>query len=259
MRDPYTIYAEYILGLKKLDDLEEDLTHAQRGQIIHEIFHEFIQLYRENLPDQAEQKLLGLAREKLGPLMDNESVRSFWWPRIENIAQGFINTERALRNKRRTVETEHQGKYEIPNFTLTGQTDRIDQTTEKDLVIVDYKTGASPSWPDVEAGFSPQLPLEALLSGTPVEKILELEYWEARGGAVPVKIKPMSAKKSKKPVHDIIRDAAEGLQKIIAAYQKPGQVFPAQPWPQKALKYNDYAQLARIKEWSVVEDDEAAA
>src|SRR5690606_17596090 len=130
----------------------------ERGQIIHDVLYEFLKLYPEHLPDKPAEKLLGLAREKLGLLLNNTSVRSFWWPKIEKIADGFVRLEQDFRQSRRTIAVEQDGRYEkINDFILTGKTDRVDQTKNGDLIVIDYKTGQIPSWSEVEEGFAPQL------------------------------------------------------------------------------------------------------
>lgn len=50
MRDPYSVFAKYILRLKPLDDVETDLTMADYGTIIHAILEKFNNKYNEALP-----------------------------------------------------------------------------------------------------------------------------------------------------------------------------------------------------------------
>ncbi len=51
-------------------------------------------------------------------------------------------------------------------FTIRARADRIDTLADGRLVIIDYKTGAPPTAKQVEAGFAPQLPLEAMIAGS---------------------------------------------------------------------------------------------
>ena len=48
-------------------------------------------------------------------------------------------------------------------FRLRARADRIDEIADGGYEIVDYKTGAIPTKKDVNAGLSPQLPLEAAM------------------------------------------------------------------------------------------------
>ncbi|MHC2245625.1 ATP-dependent helicase/nuclease subunit B [Bradyrhizobium elkanii] len=50
LRDPYTIYARYILKLDPLDPVDMPLSAADRGSAIHEALGEFTQVYSDALP-----------------------------------------------------------------------------------------------------------------------------------------------------------------------------------------------------------------
>ena len=60
MRDPYEIYARYILGLKPLDDVEEKLDFSDYGTIVHAVLQAFNEKYPGQLPENAREELLSL-------------------------------------------------------------------------------------------------------------------------------------------------------------------------------------------------------
>jgi len=45
-------------------------------------------------------------------------------------------------------------------------------------------------------------------------------------------------------------DAMDGLRNLVAAFDNPSTPYVAIPRPEWAPRYNDYAHLARILEWS---------
>ena len=51
LRDPYTIYAKYILQLEPLDPVDMPLSAADRGSAIHDALGEFTQTFADALPD----------------------------------------------------------------------------------------------------------------------------------------------------------------------------------------------------------------
>ena len=51
LRDPYTIYAKYILKLDPLDPVDMPLSAADRGSAIHEALGEFTRSFAADLPD----------------------------------------------------------------------------------------------------------------------------------------------------------------------------------------------------------------
>ena len=90
-----------------------------------------------------------------------------WRPRFQGAAQGFIAVERERRGdiERSYVETYGKRTFDAPggDFVLSGQADRIDIRNDGKAAILDYKTGATPTRPQVEELLAPQLPLEAAI------------------------------------------------------------------------------------------------
>ena len=135
-------------------------------------------------------------------------------------------------------------------FTLTARADRIDHRADIGLAVMDYKTGLSPSAPQVEAGFSPQLPLEAAIARSggfdklKAENAAQLVYLRLTGGRTAGEEKPL-----KLDVEATVEATLHGLADLIAAYDDPKMPYLSQPRPM-LLKYTgDYDHLARILEW----------
>lgn len=85
MRDPYSVFAKYILRLKPLDDVETDLTMADYGTIIHAILEKFNNKYNEALPPDALEKLLEIGKESFAENNLALERRAFWWPNFEKL------------------------------------------------------------------------------------------------------------------------------------------------------------------------------
>jgi ATP-dependent helicase/nuclease subunit B len=58
IRDPYSIYARRILGLKVLDPIDTEPGAAERGTVVHEALDRFIKLWPDNLPENPIDELL---------------------------------------------------------------------------------------------------------------------------------------------------------------------------------------------------------
>ena len=83
MRDPYIIYAKYILKLKKLDELEQDLSLKDYGTIIHAVLEKFNNRHPADFPEDAKAELLELGREYFAENEIAMETRAFWWPTFE--------------------------------------------------------------------------------------------------------------------------------------------------------------------------------
>ena len=261
LRDPYTIYARYILRLAPLDDIDADPGALDRGIILHDVFEAFVRDFPAGpLSPDALPKLKAIGRERFMSLARSPGVAALWWPRFERAAEGFIAEEASRRPAIRASHVEVNGHIDVPApagaFRLTGKADRIDLFRDGSAGILDYKTGAPPRKSDVDSGFNPQLALEGLMlqrggfEGVPqVADVEALTYWQVGGGRTPLSIRDAG---NEAPA-DLIAAAELGLLRLVAAYDDPGTAYAARPASAYALAYNDYEHLARIREWALAE------
>lgn len=255
MRDPYAIYARHVLKLRPLDPLAADPGAAERGQFIHRALDGFIKEWPGTLPADAVERLLLHGCAAFGDLLARPEVWAFWWPRFERIARWVVATERARRPAIRPLATEVSGRMEFDGragpFILTAKADRIDRLPDGRLAIIDYKTGTVPSAGDIALGFAPQLPLEAALAecggfdGIGPSTVADLAFWRLSGGD------PAGEEKAVKgDAADLARQAHGGLEALIWAFDDPATPYRARPRPRHAPRFDDYAHLARVAEWS---------
>ncbi|MBP2229714.1 ATP-dependent helicase/nuclease subunit B [Azospirillum agricola] len=255
MRDPYAVYARYVLRLSKLDPIAADPGAADRGQIIHATLDAFVREFPGPLPPDALPRLLALGRDAFGPLLrSHPDVWAFWWPRFERVAEWFVALERERRPRLRTLATEVTGTLTLQGpggpFTLTAKADRIDRGPDG-LVVIDYKTGTPPSTREIELGFAPQLPLEAAIAeaggfnGIDAGAVAELSFWRLAGGDPAGEEKPVKGDPA-----TLAAEARAGLEELIRQFDDPSTPYRSCPRPAMAPRYTDYAHLARIQEWS---------
>ena len=168
LRDPYTIYAKYILRLDPLDPVDMPLSAADRGSAIHDSLGEFTQTFATALPDNIALTLRGIGEKYFAPLMERPEARALWWPRFQRIAAWFAEWEIARRGNIADIKAEIRGEIGIPldnarTFILSARADRIERRHDGTYAILDYKTGQPPTGKQVRMGLSPQLTLEAAI------------------------------------------------------------------------------------------------
>ncbi len=254
LRDPYSLYAQYILKLYPKAPIDAEPNYAERGMIIHEALEKFVNKYPYQMPENGKEELLEIGRKVFDDRMDSPSVRAFWWPRFERIVDWFIVNETKRREDNKNIGTELQGKIEIETdngqFILTAIADRIDRLENDLLSIIDYKTGGIPTQVSVEQGFSPQLTLEALIAsmggfkGVDAGQVGELEYWKLSGGRPAGKITKIKADISR-----LEEEALEGLIDLISVFSDNKTPYLSIPRPRLAPRYSNSKHLARQDEW----------
>ena len=265
MRDPYGLYAGKILGLRALEPLDADPSAAQRGNLVHIALEFFVKRYPEDLPPNPEKELLKIGEEVFAEIDALPGVATFWWPRFQRVAAWFAEMETGRRPGLRRSLSELSGRLEVDapggSFSLTAKADRIDIADDGSLVIADYKTGQPPAASDVALGLAPQLPLEGAIAanggfkGVSAGDVTELAFWHLMGRAEPGVIKPVGAKEGPGL---LIKEALAGLEALIAEYDDPETPYTPQPRASAGPRYNDFAHLERLREWSSGEEGEAS-
>ncbi|HEY5128703.1 MAG TPA: double-strand break repair protein AddB [Bradyrhizobium sp.] len=266
LRDPYTIYARYILKLDSLDSVDMPLSAADRGSAIHESLGEFTRKYANALPDDAIGVLRRIGEKHFAPLMEKPEARALWWPRFQRIARWFAEWEAARRGDIATIAAEIRGEIKIPLdnariFTLSARADRIERRGDGGYAILDYKTGQPPTGKQVRMGLSPQLTLEAAIlreggfadidAGTSVE---ELAYVRLSGNNPPGEHKTVELKIKQNDTPQLPDDAADyaraQLEALIRRFENPEEPYRSLVLSMWTARYGDYDNLARVKEWS---------
>ncbi|MBV1866429.1 MAG: double-strand break repair protein AddB [Marinosulfonomonas sp.] len=166
IRDPYAIYANRVLRLRKLDPLHRKPDAPLRGTVLHAVLENFIrQNPMSDGTDAARDTLLLIARATLLDLAPWPAARALWLAKLERVADVFL-TDELDRQTRATPEAlEVRGSLLLRDidFTLTATADRIDRMPNGEIIIYDYKTGSVPTRKQLEF-FDKQLLLEAVMS-----------------------------------------------------------------------------------------------
>jgi ATP-dependent helicase/nuclease subunit B len=266
LRDPYTIYAKYILRLNPLDPVDMPLSAADRGSAIHGALGEFTQAYSKTLPDDPARALLGIGEKYFAPLMERPEARALWWPRFRRIAAWFADWEIVRRSGVAEIAAEIRGEILIGldnerTFYLSARADRIERRRDGTFAILDYKTGQPPTGKQVRMGLSPQLTLEAaiLREGgfegiAAASSVSQIAYVRLSGNKPPGEQKPLELKikQSDQPQPpDVAADyARQELEKLIRKFEDESQPYTSLNLSMWSNRYGAYDDLARIKEWS---------
>jgi ATP-dependent helicase/nuclease subunit B len=267
LRDPYTIYGRYVLGLQPVDAVDTPPGARDRGTIIHGAIGDYTELFANDPPADALKELIKLGEKHFAPLSDYPEARAFWWPRFLRIARWFVAWDMDRRADLATLHAEIRGELTFVagtrDFTLSGIADRIELRKDGTYAIIDYKTGQARTEKQVRTGLAPQLTLEsAILRGGGFKPIAggsvsEIAYVTLRGGAEPGKPHAIEFKDGNPPDTHADR-ALVKLKELAATFDDETTPYLSLVHPMWKTHYGDYDHLARVKEWSLaggVEDD----
>jgi ATP-dependent helicase/nuclease subunit B len=243
LRDPYNIYARYILNLRKLDDIDREPDAADFGNIVHKALEIFTNSPIRELPE-----LLAAGRTAFADFVTRPAVACLWWPRFEAMANWLIGEEKIRQNNIEKIYSEvgASWNFEVAGkpFSLSTRIDRLEKLKSGGYTIVDYKTGVVP-----KNGASHQLPLEALIvqhgqlpEGISTGVVAQMEYWKLSGSEVKCEITQVKTD---------MEETRKILEELIAKFDDETTPYSAQTDGPLA-RYNDYEHLTRRKEWETV-------
>lgn len=267
IRDPYAIYAQYVLKLRPFEPLAKLPEAAERGTLIHDILEKFV---RENprgpFDADAEARLIEIGRAAFAEHKDFPEITALWWPRFERIARWFVREE-ADWGDVVARQVERVGKIQVtPGFMLSARADRLDVLADGYVGIIDYKTGTPPSFKEMRS-LSPQLPLEGLIvraggfEGIPAAEPSRIVYYRLTGrgdgGEAKDLTQPAKGKQEDGGLPETLAQTERRLTELVAHFASPEAEYLSNKIPKPRRTYvGDYDHLARISEWVATDQED---
>ena len=255
--NPYEIYARYSLRLRRLDPIGGRVDASVRGNVIHDALEHVLKDKDGRPLDPLKDRVLAELERRFKDSGLPEAQFALWQPRLRKMAEWFATTQETLHDNRRValaLEVEASYVFDVgkERYEIRCRADRVDQTADKNYVIVDYKSGVVPSGTDVREGLKPQLLLEGALirKGAfeeldPTAEIVGLEYWAVNGRDEGGSIELRPGKKDGPDVVKTLVDKSwDDLRELLETYEDEKRSFIA-----RVVRNGDYIQLARQDEW----------
>ena len=267
-RDPYSIFAQYVLRLVPLEPLGIAIGAREAGTELHGALADFaLDVKLGEWPADVRAVLFDTAEERLAALLRNAEWRAFHWPRMQHGLDAFLPFERERRAGARAILVEQSGSLKIPLgdgsiFELTGTADRIELRADGTYAILDYKSGSIPSAKQIEAGFSPQLSLEAAMlergafpAATGAARVSEAAHVKVLGVET-IGVQTIASKNA--TLEGLVADHYDGLVELVEQFRNLDTPYVPRPYPQFVSQYGAYDHLARVREWSAGDEGESA-
>lgn len=266
VRDPYAVYARYILGLHQLDRPGQSAEAIARGHAVHKAIERLTLAWPNALPDDGADQLEALLIEELTRHGFEDAAMAREAPLARNSAVWLAGFEADRRARGVEIRVEERVEMMIPApagpFKLTAKADRI-ELSATGAAVLDFKTGSIPSPKQVRTGFSPQLTLtgailgEAGLAGVGPVMPEELTYVRVVGRKDPGQA---AVRAEGEEAAVLCMAALDGLKARIARFDDPATPYLSWVAPQFMGNFGgNYDHLARVWEWHVVGGDEGDA
>ena len=262
LRDPYALFARYILKLRKLDRFHEPFGRREIGMLIHTAFERYADTQKHNMAS-----MIKIINELIDHYALPPHARALWQMPLQRAGEWFVHWHEARSQEGHPAIIEGQGKIQLNvdhcAFTLEARADRIDlihDDGEQGAAVYDFKTGTPPSLKQI-ATFSPQLPLTGLiveqggftnLTASP-RRLAYVKSFNQRG-RTNTSIDPANCLTDQQAL-DSVRNAETALRALIKAFSETKTPYLSQPRPEYMNDYGDYDHLARRQEWAQEHDD----
>lgn len=249
VRDPYAIYAQKVLGLRRLEPPGQSADALSRGSAIHAALQAFVDETADGLSEDAQEALMAAVDATLAEAAPWPAVRALWRARLARSGPWFISEEAERRRFGRPAAREIRGRRALEGavrpFAVFAKADRIDLTPDGGCAIYDYKSGALPSRKQIDA-FHLQLPLEAAIAASGGFQGL------ASSRARRLQLIGIGARETRDvpAAPEDIERAWARLGELIAAYQRLETGYTARLRPQHLSYESDFDHLSRKGEWS---------
>lgn len=245
IRDPYAIYAQYLLRLSPLSPLRAAPDVRLRGTILHKVMETHARAAPFADPARAHAELLAAAQAVMAAEVPWPSARALWTARIERVADWIITQTEALGGT--PVLLEKSGSWQLPgiDFTLTARPDRVDRLPDGRIHIFDYKTGDPPTLRQMDY-FSQQLALQAIMAANGAFETLGAA--EVAGATY---IGLGSGRKTTAVDLAKLPQVQDRLLALIGRFQVRDTGYTAQRAVFKLRFENDYDGISRFGEWGL--------
>ena len=263
VRDPYAIYARYVLNLRQMDRPGQSAEALLRGQAVHKAVERLTLAWPDVLPDDCEDQMATLLHQELRQHGFEDASMAREGPLARNCARWLAGFE--MRRRARGIEIRVEEEVtltfatDVAPFTVTAKADRI-ELSSTGAAILDFKTGQIPSAKQVRTGFAPQLTLtgailaEAGLKDVGPVEPEDLTYVRVVGRKVAGEAKTVAEGTE---AAALSMAALAGLNARVARFDV--QTTPYHSWVAPQFMGNfggNYDHLARVWEWHVAGGEE---
>lgn len=257
IRDPYAIYAKYILKLRRLDPLRVEADARLRGDLFHDIAEAALEPGADfSDPAAAIERMKAIARAEFGKLVW-PGVRALWSGHFNAIVEHLVAEEKLRRLGGAPIALERKGRFDVPgtSIAIRGKADRIDRLSDGRLAIYDYKTGKPPDAKQVRY-FDRQLLIEAVMA--------DLGGFEELPSAEVAFVAHIGLGRTPATSTHLLVEGADAdfrietitaeLARLLNAFDTDAKGYPSRRAMEKVRFDGDYDHLARFGEWDETMD-----
>jgi ATP-dependent helicase/nuclease subunit B len=246
-RDPYAIYARYILGLQPIPSLRPGPDPLLRGQTLHRILESFARTRAGKTDLRAH--LMSVCDAVLAEDVVWPSTRALWRARLDRAADFFLSVDAGLGGQTVLLESKAGIDLDALAFRLTAKPDRIDLLPDGRLRVLDYKTGQLPTAKQ-QKQFDNQLLLEACMAergafGPDLHAEVASATYIGLGsklGVVDLETDPV-----------VLARVWDDLCRVLARYATVDQGYVARRAMLLEKDVSDYDHLSRFGEWTMAD------
>lgn len=223
-RNPYAFYVSCILKLEALKPLIHQMDALQFGVRLHQVLADAL-ILRDSGSHMSHDSLNALGDRIFAPYTSSPLWRYFWRHRLNECFDHFLRLDQTLsyvpQKRFGEVKVTFPLHTDFGDFEIIAKADRLDLIAPHGAVLIDYKTGRTPTASAINKGEDIQLALEGVMVNGGAFRICDaqmtkgLEYWDLKNG------KRVCAEE----VDTVIGDASSVLMELLEQYYRVGSAY----------------------------------
>lgn len=271
---PFRAFVQVRLGAEPLEAAHPGLSAADRGNLVHDIFHRIWNVLGSHarLMEADSRYLTRLIRDEVRSALEDRAEErrvlkhtrfaAIEQARLEKLAAEWLELEKR-RQAFVVVEQEQEKRVVVGGIEFKTRADRIDRLEDGTHVVLDYKT-ADPKvsgWTGPRPD-EPQVPLYAITADVRVSGVL---FGIARPGQIGFRgltqteaIVPKPKSRSSDPSLEELIEQWRRVMTALAEDFRAGKAVVDPKDPQKSCHYCGLHAVCRIREAKIVEMERRA-
>lgn len=223
-RNPYAFYVNSILKLNALKPLIHQLDALQFGVRLHQVLADAL-ILEDSGSRLTHDVLNALGGRIFASYTSSPLWRYFWQHRLNECFDHFLSLDKNLsyapQKRFGEVKVTFPFHTDFGDFEIIAKADRLDLITPHGAVLIDYKTGRTPTASSIKKGEDIQLALEGVMVNEGAFRICDaqvtkgLEYWDLKNGR----------RVSVEEVDTVIGNAESALIELLEQYYKVGAAY----------------------------------
>lgn len=238
LNNPFAFYARYILGIRSVSRIDVSSVAKSFSGTVRRILSKY--LVQVGLSSDY-CTLMDIAKKEFCAVSEHYPyVEDLWWPRFEQMAQGFFQADSKRKQDIAQISIGETFTWNVgQNIKVTSKCDRVEHRVDGGISVICHKVGAIPAQIDIRCGIASRGVIDSISVAEECSNTgdISFEYWKIAPEALEIM--------AIDGFTDILDNARAGIGDLLRVYSE--EMVPFYPRVDFA-RLGEYELFSRIGE-----------